>query len=210
MAPARSRTRRWAWRVLLAVVAFVVALAVPAARRAGTLLVESHPLPLPGPDAIVSLASHEWERLPAAAAQAARYPRAVVVLTQPDPVTVFNCHDCANRVRRLTLAGVSADRVLIVPLVEGGTYGEALAVRLLAETRRLQRILVVTSPYHTRRAFATFRAALAPVGVQVGIEPSTAFSAATPQRWWSAPYDRAYVRYEWAGILYYTLRHRIG
>ena len=48
--------------------------------HAGSALVVSEPLA--SPDAIVSLASHEWERLPAAAALARQYPEALVVLTR--------------------------------------------------------------------------------------------------------------------------------
>ena len=195
-------------RAGLAVLILALALGVWFAPIVGTALVVSRPL-TGEPDAIVSLASHEWERLPAAAMFATRFPHAAVVLTQPEKVNGFNCHDCANRVRRLSLSGVAAERVRIVRLVEGGTYGEALAVRRLVAETGYKHVLVVTSPYHTRRSLATFTAALSPGGVEVGVEPATASSPSRPERWWSAPYDRAYVVYEWAGIVYYTLRFRM-
>ena len=66
---------------------------------AGRVLVVSEPVV--SPDLIVSLASHEWERLPAAAAAARRFPSAAVVLTRPPAVTVYNCHDCEHRIERL-------------------------------------------------------------------------------------------------------------
>lgn len=191
-------------RRLLATAAVGVLGIVFAAPRAGTALVVSKPLA--EPDAIVSLASHEWERLPAAAALAARFPRAVVVLTLPERVNKFNCHDCANRVHRLELAGVTTDRVRVVPLREGGTYGEALAMRRFVEGTALRRVLVVTSPYHAMRSLATFAHVLSPMGIEVGIEPATKTSPAVPTRWWATAYDRAYVRYEWAGIAYYAMR----
>lgn len=177
------------------------------APSAGTALVVSRPLA--EPDAIVSLASHEWERLPAAASLASRFPHALVVLTLPERVNAFNCHDCANRLHRLELAGVATDRVRVIPLTEAGTYGEALAVRRFVAGTEVKRVLVVTSPYHTRRSLATFSAALRPIGAAVGIEPSTATSPAKPDRWWLTAYDRAYVPYEWAGIAYYALRFRL-
>lgn len=177
------------------------------APSAGTALVVSKQLAKP--DAIVSLASHEWERLPVAASLASRFPQALVVLTLPARVNGFNCHDCANRLHRLELAGVPTDRVRVIPLKEGGTYGEALAVRRFVVGTQLKRVMVVTSPYHTRRSLATFSAALSPIGIAVGIEPATAMSPAKPDRWWLTAYDRAYVRYEWAGIAYYALRFRL-
>jgi uncharacterized SAM-binding protein YcdF (DUF218 family) len=199
--------RSLSWRPV-AVAGFVaLSLLVLVVPSAGTALVVSHPLP--NPDAIVSLASHEWERLPAAARLAARYPRSVVVLTVPARITVFNCHDCANRARRLQLAGVPASRIHAIPLTAGGTYGEALAVRAFLQKHGLKSVLVVTSPYHTRRSFSTFSSVLASSGAAIGVEPSTATSPARPARWWADPYDRAYVRYEWAAIVYYALRWRV-
>ena len=44
----------------------------------------------------------------------------------------------------------------------------------------------------------------------VGVEPASSSSPARPDRWWAAPYDRAYVAYEWAAVVYYALRYRIA
>jgi uncharacterized SAM-binding protein YcdF (DUF218 family) len=164
--------------------------------------------PIADPDVIVSLASHEWERLPAAAALARQYPHALVVLTLPKSVNQYNCHDCEHRAERLVEAGVEKDRIRILPLTEGGTYGEAVATRGFVTGTHLNSVLVVTSPYHTRRSLATFRKALGST-VLVGVAPATATSPARPERWWAASYDRAYVRYEWAAIVYYALRHGV-
>ena len=158
----------------------------------------------------MSLGSHEWERLPAASAWAGRYPKALVLLTVPQVVNDYNCHDCARRPERLIAAGVHASRLRLLPLTEGGTYGEAVAVRTFAEANHIERVLVVTSPYHTRRGLATFLSVLRPAHVTAGIVPATATSPARPERWWAASYDRGTVRYEWAAILYYALRHRVS
>jgi uncharacterized SAM-binding protein YcdF (DUF218 family) len=191
---------------LLLAAALLGAWALPSA---GMALVITRPL-AGKPDVIVSLASHEWERLPATARMASLFPQAVVLLTEPDVVTPFNCHDCANRVHRLWLAGVKKERVEVVPLTRRGTYGEAQAVRQWASRHHVERLLVVTSPYHTRRSLAVFRAALDSAHIDVGVEPALAFSPASPERWWAAPYDRAYVAYEWTAIVYYALRYPTG
>ena len=193
-------------RSALATAAFVIIVGCAAALPyAGSALVVSSPLS--SPDAIVSLASHEWERLPATAALARRYPRALVVLTLPQPVTQFNCHDCVHRAERLMNAGIEVGRIRVVPLTLGGTYGEAMAVRGLVTEHHLKSVLVVTSPYHTRRSLLTFRKALRDAGVTVGVAPASRTSPARPELWWARPYDRAYVAYEWAARLYYWLRH---
>jgi uncharacterized SAM-binding protein YcdF (DUF218 family) len=188
-------------------IALVLLAGIVAARHAGTLLVVSQPLP--HPDAIISLASHEWERLPETAALAARYPDARVLLTLPQRISQLNCHDCGGRVARLARMGVGADRIEILPLSAPGTYGEALACRTFAMQTHLRALLVVTSPYHTRRALATFNDVLDDAGVQVGIQAASATSPADPARWWRAPYDRWYVAYEWLAMIYYATRYGV-
>ena len=175
---------------------------------AGTALVVSSPVA--DPDAIVTLASHEWERLPMAARLAARYPDASLLLTLPQEVNEFNCHDCAGRVGRLVRAGVAEGRIHILPIRSPGTHGEALAVLEFVRRATIRRLVVVTSPYHTRRSLATFRTVLAGAGTRVGIEPATDSSPAQPSSWWRAPYDRWYVRYEWMAIVYYWWRYGVS
>jgi len=165
--------------------------------------------PGPAPDAIVSLASHEWERLPAAVAKARAYPDALVVLTVPRVITPYNCHDSVHRPERLIAAGVSAPRIRQVPIADGGTYGEALAMKSFMRDSNLHHLLVVTSPYHSRRSLSTFRRVFAGTEVTIGVAPASATSPARPESWWAEPYDRAYVRYEWAAIVYYQLRHGV-
>ena len=180
---------------------------IGALSKAGTLLVVSRPLA--HPNAVLSLSSHEWERLPAAARLASANPSAVVLLTLPQPVTVFNCHDCSGRVGRLRRLGVAESRIRILPLTSPGTRGEALAALTFAREAHVSQLLIVTTPYHTRRALATFESVFEGSGVEIGIEPATMWSAATPERWWAAPYDRWYVAYEWAAIVYYATRYRV-
>jgi len=188
----------------LTVMLVAAAAALP---NAGVALVAT--APGPSPDAIVSLASHEWERLPATAAQAAAHPDALVVLTVPRVVTPFNCHECGGRPERLIAAGVYPPRIRLIAIVESGTYGEALAMKSFMRDYNLNHLLVVTSPYHTRRSLGTFRSVFAGTPVTVGVIPAIATSPAHPRSWWADPYDRAYVRYEWAAILYYRLSHGV-
>lgn len=178
-----------------------------AAHHAGTWLVVSRPLERP--DAIISLASHEWERLPAAARLAVAIPSALVLLTLPQPATPYNCHDCSGRIARLQRLGVASDRIKVIPLTSPGTYGEALAALGFARQSHIRRLLVVTTPYHTRRSLAAFRSVFDGSGVEIGIEPA-ASSPARPDKWWAAPYDRAYVGYEWAAVAYYSWRYGVG
>jgi uncharacterized SAM-binding protein YcdF (DUF218 family) len=184
-----------------------LALAVFAAlavNSAGTALVTT--VPLETPDAIITLGSHEWERLPVAAQYARETPAALVFLTQPRVVTVYNCHDCRHRADVLASSGVAAPRIVTLRELVSNTRDEASAARAECERRGIRRLLVVTSPYHTRRAWRIFQRAFAGSTVTLGIEPAFQYSPAKPSRWWAASYDRAYVRYEWAALLYRSMR----
>jgi len=173
--------------------------------RAGPALVVR--VPLTNPDAIISLASHEWERLPETAVSAKHYPSAVVLLTQPEVATPFNCHDCLNRVHRLGLLDIREDRIRLLALTGPGTHGEAVAARDYARHGGLRRLLIVTSPYHTRRALAVFRKVFEGTEVEIGVEPALTHSVARPERWWLGGYDRSYVAYEWAAVVYYGWKY---
>ena len=200
--------RRW-WHVDRVVLgAAVLALLAFCLDRAGTALTVS--VPLDNPDVILVLGSHEWERLPAAADHARRSVNALVFLSQPRVPSIYNCHDCAHRADRLVAAGVPRERIVMLPTLVSNTRDEAAAARTECGRRGLHRLLVVTSPYHTRRAWWTFRGAFAGSGVTLGIAPADRYSPARPALWWTAPYDRAYVSYEWAALIHNALRGFFG
>ena len=193
-------------RLLLALLILALA-AVVAGRLGGTALIATRPLDDPG--AIIVLASHEWERIPAAAELAARYPEATVLLTRPRFVTEHNCHRCAEREAWLEALGVPAERIRVLAQTVSNTRDEALAALPYCRLEGVRRLLLVTSPYHTRRALATFSGVFADSGVQIGIIPASTHSAARPERWWTSAYDRWYVRYEWSAVAFYFIRYGI-
>ena len=193
-------------RTVALVVLVLVVLAWPLS-RAGAALVVAHPLA--NPDAFVSLGSHEWERLPAVARLAQRAPAALVLLTEPRRLSPANCHLCAQRVEWLRALGVPGERVVVVPMRVGNTRDEAAAVAEYVKQHLIRRLVVVTSPYHTRRAAAVF-AAVFDGAVEIGVQPASAESPARPGRWWTQPYDRAYVIYEWTALAWYTLRYGVN
>jgi uncharacterized SAM-binding protein YcdF (DUF218 family) len=165
--------------------------------------------PIEAPDAIISLASHEWERLPVAARLAAAAPGALILLTRPEHVTPYNCHDCDHRVERLQILGVDPARVKTVQVLAPGTHGEALAALAFAREHGTRRMVIATSPYHTRRALAVFRTVFEGTGVEIGVEPAAGSSPAEAVFWWVKPVDFAYVPYEWAAIGYYAWAHGV-
>ncbi len=193
-------------RALAAVLA--IAASSLAFRNAGSELVVSRSVDRP--DVILSLASHEWERLPVAARFAQRWPRSTVLLTQPDRTDQHACFDCAGRMARLVRAGISADRIVVLRPTVSNTYDEALAALAYATRHRVNRLLIVTSPYHTRRVLLVFRQVSRGLRIEIGIAPAFPDSPAQPPSWWRNRYDRSYVVYEWAALFSYAVRFRLA
>jgi uncharacterized SAM-binding protein YcdF (DUF218 family) len=198
---------RWRrYRTRLAIAA-VLALVLWGLGHLGPALVVFRPAE--PPDAIVPLASHEWERLPATVALARQYPFSIVLLTLPVMITNSNCHRCAERSQWLIDRGVAAERIQTLPDRGRGTHDEAVAARRYAEQHAIRRLAIVTSPYHTRRALATFHHIFKGLPVEIGVYPASGNSPARPSKWWAHGYDRAYVAYEWMAALYYRFEYGI-
>ena len=188
----------------MSVLAAVLAAASWSLSAAGAALVVFRPLE--HPDAIIILASHEWERLPQGAAVAREHASAAVLLTEPAVVTDSNCHRCAERTRWLVDHGLTPQRIHTLPERVNNTHDEALAARSYAEQHAIRHLAIVTSPYHTRRALTTFRTVFGGLPIELGVYPACSYSPARPGAWWTAAYDRAYVVYEWAASLQYRLK----
>ena len=89
--------------------------------------------------------------------------------------------------------GVPPDAVVVLPSSVDNTAAEAAAVHALFPSAR--RVIVVTSPYHTRRARFAFRREFKHSGVDV-IMRSTRYSGSTPARWWRRRGDVRYIMTE--------------
>jgi uncharacterized SAM-binding protein YcdF (DUF218 family) len=162
------------------------------------------------PDAIVVLASHEWERIPAAADLARIHASASVVLTVSRQFSEVSCHLCGERPRWLNHLGVDGGRIVEVEIgPEDDTRGEAVAVTAEARRRGWSRLLVATSVYHTRRALWTFRKA-AGQGVEIGMTSAQGHSKLRPALWWASVEDTWYVGYEWAAMVKYAVLGRLS
>jgi uncharacterized SAM-binding protein YcdF (DUF218 family) len=100
--------------------------------------------------------------------------------------------------------GIPADAVTVLPGgVDNTAHEAAVVARTLSGTGRA-RLIIVTSPYHTRRAGVAFRRALAGAHVAV-IVRATRFSKSDPSRWWRRREDVRYVLNELPKLLAYAL-----
>jgi uncharacterized SAM-binding protein YcdF (DUF218 family) len=110
--------------------------------------------------------------------------------------------------KELERAGVPRDRIIVIPDPVSGTYDEVKLIREYAETHKIRSMLVVTSSYHSRRAWWTVRRVFQGTNVLVGLMPvGTGQQNPSPIAWWVQLRGWKTIPLEYFKILYYTLRY---
>ena len=101
--------------------------------------------------------------------------------------------------------GLPQDAALIAPEAQS-TYDEAVNLRRLAEEHGWTSLIVVTDPFHTRRAGRTFRTLLPGVTVRVCAAPNPDHD---PARWWQNEHGLVAVPNETVKLAFYWVRYGI-
>ncbi len=100
---------------------------------------------------------------------------------------------------RSFLAEIDVERRVTPPWRSHNTFDDAVVARAAARQTGARSILLVTSPYHTRRAHWIFSRLLAGTGIRLGVYPSAAFYM-DYDRWWSNRHGRNAVLGEYAKL----------
>lgn len=109
----------------------------------------------------------------------------------------------------LEQAGVPRASIVVLPETVASTHDEALLVRRYVESRQLRSILLVTSPYHSRRALWTTQTVFAGSGVKIGVDaPPPGQQTPPPATWWLHGSGWKGVAGEYAKLGYYYVRFR--
>lgn len=109
----------------------------------------------------------------------------------------------------LTLQGVPAEKIEIVPGVVSSTYDEIMRVREYAVEHKFRSILVVTSAYHSRRARWTLCHVFRGSGVEIGLATAAPGKQSPwPTTWWLHKAGWQMVPVEYGKMVYYWLRYR--
>ena len=87
--------------------------------------------------------------------------------------------------------------------VSTSTHESLVAVRPILERENVRRLVVVTSPYHQRRALWAARRTL--TGVEIVSRPADP-SSWQPRGWWKSRSNRRIVLGEYLKLAYYILR----
>lgn len=108
----------------------------------------------------------------------------------------------------LERAGVPRQKIEELPQTVAGTYQEAVLLRDFTAARGVRSIIVVTSPYHTRRARWILRRVFEGSGVEVAVAAASP-DATTPRpaTWFLSGRGWRDVAGEYAKFLFYALNH---
>lgn len=122
---------------------------------AGAFLIVSDPLKQA--DAVVPLGGGSAERVIEAVKIIQQYPRAMLILTEPGEVEPGEGSGSTFYWQVAVENGLSPHSILVTEGVQGSTRDEAVAVLHLMQAQQMKSVIVVTEPYHTRRARNIFR-----------------------------------------------------
>jgi uncharacterized SAM-binding protein YcdF (DUF218 family) len=107
--------------------------------------------------------------------------------------------------------GIPLEAIAIDDSQVTSTYSEAVKLKELIEQSQapIHSVIVVSDPYHMRRARWTYRHLL---GVQVSLQMAPIPFELSPyqRRWWTDEKSRQYVKNEYLKIAYYYARYQFG
>lgn len=102
--------------------------------------------------------------------------------------------------------GVPEEAIEVLAGIVGGTQDEAVLAEKTLRERNLRSVLLVTSPYHTRRTLSTFETLLHKNSVEVGIaSPPPGGQSPPANYWWLSARGWRFVAGEYLKIAYYWL-----
>jgi uncharacterized SAM-binding protein YcdF (DUF218 family) len=84
------------------------------------------------------------------------------------------------------------------------TAHEAAAAHRIVRERGWTSIIVVTSPYHTRRSLFAFQREMQGTGIDVQVR-GTRYDDIDPERWWKRRGDFRFVTWELQKLIAYRL-----
>ena len=132
------------------------------------------------------------------------------VIISNEPISSHGVQTTWLELRQYGLVRLSIPDDAIVPIAElsDSTYDEALRSRAIMQERGWRSAIVVTDPFHTRRALMTFRQAFAPAGLTVVASPAEG-SKYGVENWWTDRQAIMRVGQEYIKFGYYLVTRRV-
>jgi len=199
------RVRRGGCLALAALLcAGALALAIFTLRIDRFLNADTPPAPA---DAIIVLASNPDRIRHAVALYTQGYAPVVVFTDATYKDAGLACSSALLDVPAAQALGLPANAVVIAEGEVASTYDEAVATRAFVAERGWQRLIVVTDPFHTRRAAATFRALIPGVTVAASAAPNGDYD---PRHWWRSEEGVMAAITEVGKLVYYWIAYGIA
>ncbi len=165
--------------------------------------------PLRPADAIIVLAGNSVYRAPHGV-ELYRSGYAPRLIVSNEPVRTHGFDSTWLELKQLGLARLDVPDEAIVPItqISGSTHEEALYSRDIMRNQGWRTAILVTDPFHTRRALLTFRAVYGPAGLEVIPSPAEGSKYQT-DGWWRDPDRGIRVIQEYIKLPYYLIRWQI-
>jgi uncharacterized SAM-binding protein YcdF (DUF218 family) len=107
------------------------------------------------------------------------------------------------RERGLVRLAIPDEAIVPIPAISDSTYEEAVHSRQIMRERGWTRAILVTDPFHMRRAILTFRSAFEPAGLSVAASPAEG-SKYGVDNWWTDRNATMRVAQEYLKLGYYV------
>jgi uncharacterized SAM-binding protein YcdF (DUF218 family) len=132
------------------------------------------------------------------------------VIISNEPLSSHGVQTTWLELRRHGLVKLAIPDDAIVPIVEisDSTYEEALRSRDIMQARGWRSAILVTDPFHMRRAVLTFRQAFEPAGLAVAASPADG-SKYGVDNWWTDRNAALRVAQEYLKLGYYLATGRV-
>ena len=173
--------------------------------------------PLDTADCIVVLAgSASYEERTLEAARLLRQGRSRLILITNDNTRgpwsnseLRNPYFYELSLGELKTAGVPPQNIEVLQRPVSSTQEESEVVKEYADEHRIRSILVVTSPYHSRRALWVFNNAFSGTGIRVGLAGiSQGSNVPSPATWWLTARGWRLVPSEYGKMILYLIKTR--
>jgi len=123
-------------------------------------------------DAIVVLSGDEGERVEEAIKWYEKGYGKYFIVTKTHTEDIGEGRTYSEMLMRIAIdAGVPADSILVTEGESSSTIEEAMAVKVVANQRNINSILVITAPYHTRRTQIIFNREFKETEIKVLVHP---------------------------------------
>jgi uncharacterized SAM-binding protein YcdF (DUF218 family) len=108
----------------------------------------------------------------------------------------------------LVRLAIPDEAIVPIPVISDSTYEEALRSREIMQARGWRSAILVTDPFHMRRATMTFRQAFEPAGLTVAASPADG-SKYGVDNWWTDRNAIMRVAQEYIKLGYYMVTGRV-